>query len=339
MTQRDEVRERLDHPSAVEMRWQIWSSFDEWCEEQDVPVLPARPSDIARFLQENVSEAESNWWLEINITVLSRMHTSAGMEDPADDPEVRAVLARQASVKLDPGDQDMPVFTLRCLRAVRQTARRPRPRGKSGHESTEAAEKRGLLDIALISVMRDAFVNAQDAAQVQWKDVEFRPDGTTRITLVNHAALEHVQTDRAASPGPQGGTGQDRQPFRNRRWPVTQTDEDATQDLMAIRPEGHGPDDPVFRMTPNIIKARIKAAALHAGLGTRFTGQSPQRGMYLDLITSGVATGASMNASSHWGRNNDPEMRAGLLAKYYRRAGAQPNSLKRQPYQTRTETG
>lgn len=327
MTRRDEVRERPSPPSAIEVRWQIWSMFDEWCENQRVPSLPAKPGDVARFLQECASEADSNTWLETHITVLSRMHTRAGMEDPADDPEVRAVLAQQASVKLEPDDRDIPAFTLRCLRAVRQTAHRPRPRGKSGHETAGAAERRGLVDIALISVMRDAFLTAQDAAQLRWKDVEFLADGTTRITLVDHDMLEHVQTERAASPGPQGGTDPDRQPFRNRRRPVTQTGEDAAQDLRAIRPEEHGPDDPVFRISGNAIKARIKAAALHAGLGTRFTSQSPYRGMYLDLTASGLATSASMNASSHWGKNSDPDARANLLADYYERAAAQPPPL------------
>ena len=205
MTRRDEVRERPSPPSAIEVRWQIWSMFDEWCENQRVPSLPAKPEDVARFLQECASEADSNTWLETHITVLSRMHTRAGMEDPADDPEVRAVLAQQASVKLEPDDRDIPAFTLRCLRAVRQTAHRPRPRGKSGHETAGAAERRGLVDIALISVMRDAFLTAQDAAQLRWKDVEFLADGTTRITLVDHDMLEHVQTERAASPGPKAG--------------------------------------------------------------------------------------------------------------------------------------
>ena len=323
MARRDEVRERPSGPSATEMRWQIWSVFDEWCENQRVPSLPARPGDVARFLQECASEADSNAWLETHITVLSRMHTRSGMEDPADDPEVRAVLAKQASVKLDPADRDIPVLTLRCLRAVRQTAHRPRRRGKSGHETAGAAEKRGLVDIALISVMRDAFLTAQDAAPLRWKDVDFLADGTTRITLVDHDVLEYVQAERAASPRPQGGTDPDRHPFTNRRWPVTQTGEDAAQDLRAIRPEEHGPDDPVFSLSGNTIKARIKAAALHAGLGTRFTGQSPQRGMYLDLMTSGLATSASMNASSHWGKNSDPDATAELLAEYYRRAEAQ----------------
>ena len=321
MTRRDEVRERPGGPSVTEMRWQIWSVFDEWCENQRVLSLPARPGDVARFLQECASEADSNAWLETHITVLSRMHTRSGMEDPADDPEVRAVLAQQASVKLDPADRDIPVLTLRCLRAVRQTALIPRLRGKAARETKESAEKRGLVEIALISVMRDAFLNPQEASRLLWKDLEFLPDGTTRITLDHHDSPERPEQQQTG-PDPQPETQPVERPA-GRALPVTQTGEAAAQDLRAIRPEGYRPDDRVFRMTPNIIKTRLKAAAQHAGLGTRFTGQSPSMGLYLDLITSGAATQAEIHASSHHRWNNDPDARAGLLAEYYRRATAQ----------------
>ena len=253
--------------------------------------------------------------------MLSRMHTRAGMEDPADDPEVRAVLAQQASVKLEPDDRDIPAFTLRCLRAVRQTAHRPRPRGKSGHETAGAAERRGLVDIALISVMRDTFLGNQGAEELRWKDVEFLPDGTARITLTNHDLAESLENKQVNLQEPEGGTGADEPTVRKRAWPVTHTGEAATQDLRAIRPEGYEPDDRVFGISGIAIRARLKAAALHAGLGTRFTAQSPRMGMVLDLIISGFDPKDRMHTS------DNPEQNRKQLADYYQSPAAQQPPL------------
>ena len=67
--------------------------------------------------------------------------------------------------------------------AIRATARRPRPlpSGRSVTQST--AERRGLVDIALVSVMRDALLRRSEASDLVWNDVERMVDGTDRLTV------------------------------------------------------------------------------------------------------------------------------------------------------------
>ena len=52
--------------------------------------------------------------------------------------------------------------------AVRATAMRPR---------------RGLLDIALVSVMRDALLRRSEASVLVWDDIEAMADGSGRVTV------------------------------------------------------------------------------------------------------------------------------------------------------------
>ena len=49
------------------------------------------------------------------------------------------------------------------------------------------------MDIALVSVMRDAMLRRSEAAALRWADVEFRHDGSARVT-VRHSKGDHEAT-------------------------------------------------------------------------------------------------------------------------------------------------
>ena len=76
--------------------------------------------------------------------------------------------------------------------AIRATATRPRPFQTGRMESEPTAERPGLVDIALVAVMRDALLRRTEAADLLWDEVERAPDGSVRLTV------RRSKTDQAA---------------------------------------------------------------------------------------------------------------------------------------------
>ena len=59
-------------------------------------------------------------------------------------------------------------------------------------ETEEFARRRGLVDIAMVSLMRDALLRVGEAAELTWADLECEEDGTGRLTV------RRSKTDREA---------------------------------------------------------------------------------------------------------------------------------------------
>ena len=85
-----------------------------------------------------------------------------------------------------------PLQTSDVAAAIRATATRPRPFQTGRMESESTAERPGLVDIALVAVMRDALLRRPEAADLLWDDVERAPDGSGRLTV------RRSKTDQAA---------------------------------------------------------------------------------------------------------------------------------------------
>ena len=197
-------------------------------------------------------------------------------------------------------DQAAPLDA-QALAAIRATATRPRPlpNGRDW-ETPQKAEKRGLVDIALASVMRDALLRRAEAAALTWGDVAAWSDGSGRLTIT------HSKTD-------QTGEGA-----------VLYLSNAAMQDLERIKPAKATPADRVFPMTPQNMRLRIKSMCQASGLNGRYTGHSPRVGMAQDLAADRAELPELMDA----GRWKSPQMPArytrrqqagrGAVAKYYR---------------------
>ena len=70
-----------------------------------------------------------------------------------------------------------------ALAAIRATAC-TRRRTRGGHtETAKYAQRRGLVDVALASVMRDGLLWVSEAAALRWGDVELAGDGSGRIRI------------------------------------------------------------------------------------------------------------------------------------------------------------
>ena len=160
-----------------------------------------------------------------------------GAPSPAIHPGVRRVLRgiarRHASEGRTP--QQAAALTGEALAAIRATAHRPRTSPGGRTESAEQARRRGDMDVAITTVMRDALLRRSEAAALTWADVEQLPDGTDRLAV-------------RRSKGDQSGAGAE-----------LFIGCDATAALDRIRPESSAPESQVFgglsgRATANRIR-------------------------------------------------------------------------------------
>ena len=162
-------------------------------------------------------------------------------------------------------------LTEEAFAVIQSNARKPR-RGRGGRfESQETAICRGNLDIALISLMRDAMLRVSEAAALSWSDIASEADGTGRLLI------RRSKTD---------AEGEGAVAFLS----VT-----TMSSLRLIRNLAEGAAS-VFGLHPNQISTRIKQAAKAAGLGGSFSGHSPRVGMARDLARAGIELTSLMNA-------------------------------------------
>ena len=290
---------------AYDLAWRRWVA---WTEVRRCRAVPAKPEMLAAFLTELAEQGLSVATLRLQKAALSRAHRSIGHPDPTDTEGVRRVMAGIAREHGRPQRQAKPL-TEAALAAVRVTA--AMPRGHQGqhqgrHETSWKAQRRGRVDVALMSVLRDGLLRRSEAAELRWGDVEFREDGSALLQV------RRSKTDPEAE-----GV-------------VLYIGQEAAQALRALMPEGAAVVDPestVFGLSASQIGRRIKAAAQAAGLGEGFTGHSGRVGMAQDLAATGVDLPALMTAG-RWKSSRMPakytERQAagrGAVARYYQRRG------------------
>ena len=288
-----------------------WEAFRSWATGRGLTAAPADPDAVAAHLAELAETARPST-LRVRSCAIKAAHKTAGLADPTADRKVRGTLAglvRQAVARGLGGSRQAPGLTATALAAIRATAGQRRS-GRSGRrESAAKAAKRGLIDIALCSVMRDALLRRSEAAALTWGDIETREDDSGCLAI------------RVSKSDPEG------------RGSVQYLGAEAMRDLAAIRPPEAALTDPVFGLSASQIGRRIKRAAAAAGLGDSFSGHSPRVGMVQDL----VAAGAELPGLMHAGRWKTSAMPAlytrnqaagrGVVAQYY----AQRHSADRDP--------
>ena len=130
------------------------------------------------------------------------------------------------------------------------------------------------MDLAVISLMRDALLRRSEAAALLWSDIEESPDGTGLVTV------RRSKTD----PFGEGA--------------VLFLSQETMNDLKSIRGSA-GPDDSVFGLSQQTIHERIKKAMKWAGFGSGFGGHSPRRGMAQDMLNAG-ASAADLLEAGRW---------------------------------------
>ena len=252
-----------------------WASFSGWCGNQGIPELPATPNNAVTYLTEMAERGRRLSTVRAARTAISHGHRTAGYADPTADACVKSFLARLAKSDPSPPEQAKPL-TKSDMDEIVATA--VKPRRTSGRaprlESTEDAERRGKVDIALTSLMRDALLSRSEVAALRWGDVEWLDNNTGSILV------KRWKTDRGEL------------------WKRSYISEETVSALRAIMPVAapRNAEDRIFGLSECQIGRRVRQAALAAGLGDGFSGNSGRVGKVLDLSNSGLGIPELMEA-------------------------------------------
>lgn len=251
-----------------------WNRFREWAGAERVQALPAEPVTVAAYLAHRAAAGLSMASLAMDRKAISHFHRAAGHPTPTAAEGVRqtfAGLRTRAAEKGRNEPRQARGLTHEALAAIRETAHLPRSGPTGRTESAGYARRRGDVDIAIASVMRDALLRRSEAAALRWGAVALRPDGTARVT-VRRSKTNGAPVMLYVGP-------------------------EAAADLRRIRPADATAGDRVFGLrTGRAISNRLAAMARAAGLGEGFSGHSPRVGMAQDLTASGTELSALMVA-------------------------------------------
>ena len=172
----------------------------------------------------------------------------AKLDNPSESGKVRSALSG-ATRKAGLLQKQARGLTESDLDAIKKSACRPR-RSRGGYpESEETARRRGEVDIAIVSLMRDCLMRVSEAAAARRCDIEQMEDGTGRLLI------RRSKTDQE---------GKSAKAFISR----------TTMEAIRCIGNGASQEESVFGLRRNQISKRIKQAAKHAGPGDGFSGHS-----------------------------------------------------------------
>ena len=281
----DRVQEALASarsPATRRVYASQWGVFTRWAGERGAESLPADPSIIAAYLAERARDGASVATLQVSRAAIAAAHVDANLDDPCAHPGLRRTLSGLARLNGRPPRQALGL-TNEVAAAIRASALFPRRLPSGRTETHTTAQSRGLVDIALVSVMRDGLLRRSEASMLTWADIEQQPDSTGRI-LVQQSKTDQVREGKVLYLGVR-----------------------SMNDLEAIRPAGAGDTGQmVFRLSGSQIGRRIARACEVAGYPGAFSGHSPRVGMAQDLLTDGASLPGLMEA----GRWDSPVMPA-----------------------------
>ena len=297
----DNIRAVLEHeiaPRTLANYRAQWKHFILWALERGVEALPAEPVQVAAYLAERMERhGNKPATLRVMASAIAFVHKGAGLDDPCAGPEVKRTL-RCAARKAGRAQKQAEGLTEDAMAAIRATACERRV-GRGGRlESEETARSRGNLDMALVSLMRDAMLRVSEAADLTWRDIVTEEDGTGRLLI------RRSKTD---------SEGEGAVAFLSAR----------TMEALGLIRGETGDTGSVFGLRPNQMSRRIKQAARTAGLGEGFSGHSPRVGMARDLARAGIELPSLMNAGrwrtpsmpAHYTRNESAGR--GAVARYH----------------------
>ena len=238
-----------------------------------------------------------------------KAHQLASFPNPTGP--VTAAALRGIARTIGAAQRQAAPLTAEGLAAIRATAHLPR-RGKGGSMETAGfARRRGLVDVAIASMIRDGLLRVSEAAALAWADIAPEGEGT------GVATVRRSKTDVE-------GQGQ-----------AVYLGTAAMASLAAIRPDDVDGAAPVFGLSARQLPRRIQARARAAGLGEGFSGHSGRVGMAQDLAANGAELPALMVAG-RWksarmparytekqalGRGAVARWRGGAVARYYQTSG------------------
>ena len=261
--------------------------------------LPADPRTVAIYLSE-LGERAKPATVSLHASAIAALHKDHGIESPTRHPVVKKALKGHACRVGVAQDQADPIDA-EAYEKITATARERRKTRGGRLETEETAQIRGLVDVCLIGIMRDAMLRRSEVAALRWEDLNVQRDGSSRVLI------RQSKTDRI-------GEGV-----------VQYVSPALTEALMALWTVTSARDgDLIFDLSASQICRRIASACAQAGLEGNFSGHSPRIGMAQDLARGGVSMPAMMVAGrwrsekmpAHYTRNVDAAK--GAVAQWYR---------------------
>ena len=160
-----------------------WSNFTMWAAGKGIRALPADPAQVAAYLAERIEEhGHKPATLRAAAAAIAFVHRTAGEgrslrqpggEKDAQERNTQGWQAPEAGGGAHSRSDDRHPFN-----RLQPSARPGRQIRRSGD-----ARCRGNLDIALISLMRDAMLRVSEAAALTWRDIVIEADGTGRLLI------------------------------------------------------------------------------------------------------------------------------------------------------------
>ena len=276
-----EVAEESRAKTTRYQQGQQWKTFSEWCDARGLQSLPADLETVAVFIfTQGIGRKKPNT-LRGYASSIAAEHRSEGHDSPCTD-RVAMVIKGFANRAKEAGQREKRAkpLTGEDLEKIRETACNPRKTDR-GMERFSNARRRGLVDIALISVMRDALLRRSEAAEILGNHIAPQPDGSGRLTI------------------PWSKTDQEGEGVVLYLGPPTMKAVDRIRPRQQLLPEEDQGEKVVFDLKPATISERIAAAALAAGLGEGYSGHSCRVGMAVDLAEAG-ATMPQLQAVGRW---------------------------------------
>jgi len=273
-----------------------WRHFSAWCQSRDYQPMPAAPVAVALYVvfrAQHVAPAT----VRRDAAAIGYYHRSHSLDNPVTSDGVRMVMAGVARQGQAGAQRQALGISMSDLAAIRATARRPRM-GRGGRlEGAFQARDRGILDVALCTVMFDGLLRRSEAAQLRWADVRREDDGSGRM-LVRYSKTDQVGEGKVLWISPAAIL--------------------ALSELAAIRPEDE-PDDLIFRLSGRQISRRIAQACQAAGLGAGYSGHSLRVGAAQALAAANLSLAAIME-NGRW-------QSARMPARYTRHAAAAQSAM------------
>ena len=166
-----------------------WTAWTRWAAAAGVPAMPASAADVRAFVLNRVGHAgRSIATARADVAGIAAIHQASGQPSPVRaGGAVSATITRLAKARAQPQRQapGLAEAELGAIRATARTARRVPADGtrRAWTEAPAAAQRRGVLDIALCSLLADAGLRVSEAAALSWADIARAPDGSGRVTV------------------------------------------------------------------------------------------------------------------------------------------------------------
>lgn len=291
----EENLRKAESDSTLDTYRKLWNAFAGWCEAAGYCALPAVPATVAAYLSDLDYRGLSVSTCKTARAAIGFVHRKAKKPDPTAHNDVKDAL--RGISRNGAGQRQAQGLTDAAYARILATAHLPRP-FRGGMESQATAERRGRVDVALVSVMRDALLRRSEVCALRWTDFEAEADGSGRLTI------RRSKTDAEGK-----GSVQYLAPATVRA-------------LHAIR--GFAKDGYIFPLRTGYgVAKRIRAMCAAAGLGGEFSGHSPRVGMARDLAREGFGLVEIQNAGrwkspgmpAHYTRNEAAGK--GAVAKYH----------------------